>query len=142
MQLTWAFGSTRHRCSPELRIQHVRGYNFSEQVRRSLAAARVVAERLESSQVATEHLLLGLLETERRGVIAEVLERFAVRRRNSDGHSKSARKPARSHVRQRLTCRTPRLPKRCWQKPLLKLENSRIAGSTRITCRSAQSICS
>jgi ATP-dependent Clp protease ATP-binding subunit ClpC len=56
----------------------VRGYNFSERFRRSLAAARVVAARLESPEVSTEHLLLGLLETEPRGVIAEVLERFAV----------------------------------------------------------------
>src|SRR5437773_11045273 len=48
------------------------GYNFTEEVRRTLRAAREESVRLRHEYVGTEHLLLALIR-ERPGVIVEVL---------------------------------------------------------------------
>ena len=41
----------------------MRGYNFTEHVRRALAMSREEAHRLNHEYVGTEHMLLGLLFT-------------------------------------------------------------------------------
>jgi ATP-dependent Clp protease ATP-binding subunit ClpC len=53
------------------------GYNFTEQVRRTLGRAREEAVALQHEYVGTEHMLLGLLRDEK-GVAADVLQGLAV----------------------------------------------------------------
>jgi ATP-dependent Clp protease ATP-binding subunit ClpA len=56
----------------------MRGYNFTERVRRALARAREEAARLRHEYVGTEHILLGLLRDD--GCIAAaVIESFGVK---------------------------------------------------------------
>jgi len=55
----------------------MRGYNFSEQIRRVLAGAREEAVRLHHEYVGTEHLLLGLIR-ERDGGSATVLRNLDI----------------------------------------------------------------
>ena len=50
----------------------MKGFNFTERVRRILAMAREEAQRLDHEYVGTEHLLLGLLR-EGEGVGAAAL---------------------------------------------------------------------
>lgn len=52
------------------------GYNFTEQVRRSLALAREHAVALKHEYVGTEHLLLGLLDDD--GIPSMIFERGGV----------------------------------------------------------------
>jgi len=55
----------------------LRGYNFSEQIRKVLAGAREEAVRLHHEYVGTEHLLLGLIR-ERDGGSATVLRNLDI----------------------------------------------------------------
>jgi len=55
----------------------MRGYNFSEQIRKVLAGAREEAVRLHHEYVGTEHLLLGLIR-ERDGGSATVLRNLDI----------------------------------------------------------------
>jgi ATP-dependent Clp protease ATP-binding subunit ClpC len=55
----------------------VRGYNFTERVRKVLAMAREEAARLHHEYVGTEHILLGVIR-EGEGVAATILQNLAV----------------------------------------------------------------
>ena len=55
----------------------MRGYNFTERVRKTLAMAREEAVRLNHEYVGTEHILLGLIR-EGEGVAAVVLQNLQV----------------------------------------------------------------
>jgi ATP-dependent Clp protease ATP-binding subunit ClpC len=55
----------------------MQGYNFTEQVRRTLAQAREEAGALNHEYVGTEHILLGLLR-ETKGVVADVMRSLSV----------------------------------------------------------------
>ena len=61
----------------ELRGPVVRGYNFTERVRKVLGLAREEAARLNHEYVGTEHILLGLIR-EGEGVAATILQNLAV----------------------------------------------------------------
>jgi len=50
------------------------GYNFTQGVRTSLAMAREEAARLHHEYVGTEHMLLGILLPEEKGIAAQVLQ--------------------------------------------------------------------
>jgi ATP-dependent Clp protease ATP-binding subunit ClpA len=55
----------------------MRGYNFTERVRKTLTLARVEAAALHHEYVGTEHILLGVL-TEGEGIAATVLENLGI----------------------------------------------------------------
>ena len=55
----------------------MKGYNFTDRVRRVLALAREEAVRLQHQYIGTEHILLGLIR-EREGVGALVLRNFEI----------------------------------------------------------------
>lgn len=55
----------------------MQGYNFTEQVRHTLAHAREEAGGLNHEYVGTEHILLGLLR-ETKGVVADVMKSLAI----------------------------------------------------------------
>jgi ATP-dependent Clp protease ATP-binding subunit ClpA len=61
----------------ELRGSLVRGYNFTERVRKVLGMAREEAARLHHEYVGTEHILLGLIR-EGDGVAATMLQNLSV----------------------------------------------------------------
>lgn len=55
----------------------MQGYNFTDQVRRTLAQAREEAAALNHEYVGTEHMLLGLLH-EKKGVVADVMQSLSL----------------------------------------------------------------
>ena len=55
----------------------MQGYNFTDQVRRTLAQAREEAAELHHEYVGTEHMLLALLRQED-GVVADVMKSLSV----------------------------------------------------------------
>ena len=55
----------------------MRGYNFTERVRKALAMAREEAAALRHEYVGTEHILLGIIR-EGAGVATTVLENLSV----------------------------------------------------------------
>ncbi len=59
------------------KVTAMRGYNFTERVRKTLAMAREEAFRLKHEYVGTEHILLGLTR-EGEGVAAAVLQNLQV----------------------------------------------------------------
>ena len=63
--------------APTLEDAEMKGYNFTERVRKVLAIAREEAARLQHEYVGTEHLLLGLIR-ERQGIGATVLRNLSV----------------------------------------------------------------
>ena len=63
----------------------MRGFNFTERVRKVLAMAREEAFRLKHEYVGTEHILLGLIR-EGEGVAAAVLQQPA---EGLDAHRRS-----------------------------------------------------
>lgn len=64
---------------PLHRVATVNGYNFTERVRKVLAAARDEADRLRHEAVGTEHLLLGILRDDE-GVATVVLRNLSIDR--------------------------------------------------------------